>query len=242
MALVGIYKITSPSNKVYIGQSVDILKRKASYKRQDCVNQPRLHKSLLKYGFDSHSFDILCLCDKCELNEKEKSYILEYDSFLNGLNLTSGGDSCNVRSDETKIKMSIAQKGNIKCKGYKHSEESKKLMSENRKGKIISESGRKNMSLVQLGKKMSEETKQKISDKLKGKKKSETHIISMSKAMMGNTKRLGKEKTLEERLKISKSKMGSVIPLEVRNKISLTLKNKYYGISSKKYTCCGECT
>lgn len=50
--------------------------------------------------------------------------------------------------------------------------------------------------------------------------------------MIGNTNRLGKKKTLEERLKISKSKMGSIIPLEVRNKISLTLKNKYHGISS----------
>jgi group I intron endonuclease len=232
MALVGIYKITSPSNKVYIGQSVNILNRKASYKRQDCKKQAKLYMSLLKYGFDKHSFDILCLCDKSELNEKEKSYILEYDSFLNGLNLTSGGESCNVRSDETRMKMSLAQKRNTKSKGHKHTEESKKLMSENRKGKVISETGRKNMSLVQIGKKMSDETKQKISDKLKGKKKSKEQILKFSKSMIGNTNRLGKKKTLEERLKISKSKMGSIIPLEVRNKISLTLKNKYHGISS----------
>jgi len=34
--MIGIYKITSPSNKVYIGQSINIEKRFKSYKRYDC--------------------------------------------------------------------------------------------------------------------------------------------------------------------------------------------------------------
>lgn len=39
MYKIGIYKITSPSNKVYIGQSRNIDKRLLKYKRLICERQ-----------------------------------------------------------------------------------------------------------------------------------------------------------------------------------------------------------
>jgi hypothetical protein len=44
---IGIYKITSPTNKVYIGQSIKINERKRKYKKLDCKNQPKIYNSLL---------------------------------------------------------------------------------------------------------------------------------------------------------------------------------------------------
>lgn len=58
--MIGIYKITSPTNKVYIGQSWDLERRKISYKNlSGCREQPRIYNSLKKYGFDSHDFEVL---------------------------------------------------------------------------------------------------------------------------------------------------------------------------------------
>ena len=52
--IIGIYKITSPSNKIYIGQAVNILKRWKDYKSIKNRNQPKLDNSLNKYGFENH--------------------------------------------------------------------------------------------------------------------------------------------------------------------------------------------
>ena len=48
--MIGIYKIISSSNKVYIGQSTNIEKRFEIYYKLKCKNQPRLYYSLKKYS------------------------------------------------------------------------------------------------------------------------------------------------------------------------------------------------
>jgi group I intron endonuclease len=57
--MVGIYKIASPSGKVYIGQSWDVLQRRRYYRHIRCVHQPKLYSSLVKHGWDSHTFEIV---------------------------------------------------------------------------------------------------------------------------------------------------------------------------------------
>lgn len=37
MAEIGIYKITSPSNKIYIGQSTNITRRWDEYRKLQCL-------------------------------------------------------------------------------------------------------------------------------------------------------------------------------------------------------------
>lgn len=48
--MIGIYKITSPTNKIYIGQSVNIEKRLKSYKDNLPKSQTLLLRSFLKHG------------------------------------------------------------------------------------------------------------------------------------------------------------------------------------------------
>lgn len=72
--IVGIYKITSPSGKVYIGQSTNIKYRWEMYYRLACKQQPKLYNSLLKYTPDKHQFDIIRECTLNQLNEYEIKY------------------------------------------------------------------------------------------------------------------------------------------------------------------------
>jgi len=60
----GIYKITSPSGRVYIGQSVNIEKRFKKYVRLDCKEQTRLYRSFKKHGVENHMLEIIELCSE----------------------------------------------------------------------------------------------------------------------------------------------------------------------------------
>lgn len=48
--MVGIYKITSPSKKVYIGQSTNIKYRFYRYSILDCKQQKKLYNSIKEYA------------------------------------------------------------------------------------------------------------------------------------------------------------------------------------------------
>lgn len=93
--MIGIYKFTNKiNNKSYIGQSVNIEKRKKEHIQN--INNYKidstLYQALRKYGIMNFSFEVLEECDKQELNEKEKYWIQYYDSYNNGYNMTPGGD------------------------------------------------------------------------------------------------------------------------------------------------------
>ena len=110
MRVCGIYKITSPSKKVYIGQSVDIFDRWSSYKNLHCVAQKRLYNSLVKHGVGKHKFEVICQCDRAELNNLEIYYIELYQCFCSehGLNLRKGGGEGEISSEhKQKIKQAL---------------------------------------------------------------------------------------------------------------------------------------
>jgi len=69
---IGIYKITSPTGKVYIGQSINVKKRFINYRGLNCKEQPILYKSFLKHGVENHSFEIIEECEIDLLNERER--------------------------------------------------------------------------------------------------------------------------------------------------------------------------
>jgi group I intron endonuclease len=114
-----IYKITSPSGKIYIGKTFYISSRKANYKKYRCKGQRILYNSLLKYGWDNHLFEIVkegIFTDE-ELSKLESHYIIHYNTFKSwnpniGMNLTLGGDGCRIvhHTDETKKKISNSRK------------------------------------------------------------------------------------------------------------------------------------
>ncbi len=105
-----IYKIVNPSNKVYIGQTIDLYQRKIHYKKLHCSKQLYLYNSIIKHGWENHSFEIIEEIDKESLNEREKYWINYYNSFKEGMNLTTGGDNYEL-SEVSKNKISIANKG-----------------------------------------------------------------------------------------------------------------------------------
>jgi hypothetical protein len=49
--MIGIYKITNPQGKIYIGQAVDIKRRKQVYEGiySSLKGQPKIYNSLKKY-------------------------------------------------------------------------------------------------------------------------------------------------------------------------------------------------
>lgn len=153
--MIGIYKITNPKGKVYIGQSIDIDKRFYRYNRnENVINQRKLYNSFLKYGIKNHNFEIIEECIIEKLNEKERYWQDFYNVIEFGLNcrLTKTKDkSGNISketidklikintgktlSSETKLKISLNHsRHNL---GKKHSKESIEKMSLNRKNKLV---------------------------------------------------------------------------------------------------------
>jgi group I intron endonuclease len=85
--MIGIYKITNPKGKVYIGQSIDINRRFNEYQKMLCSQSKKLYYSFKKYGVDNHNFEIIEECTNDQLNSKEEYYILFYNSHIKGLNI-----------------------------------------------------------------------------------------------------------------------------------------------------------
>lgn len=132
-----IYKITSPSDKIYIGQTVDVVRRKRKYETLKCEQQPKIYNSIKKYGWDLHLFEIIeerFFDNKKEMNEREMFWITEFNSLNEGLNCTGGGDSKEI-SYETIEKIRLSKIGKTSPnKGKKMSEEQKQKISLAMKG------------------------------------------------------------------------------------------------------------
>ena len=187
--MIGIYKVINPKNKIYIGQSTDILKRFNDYKRLHCRSQELLYYSLKKYGAENHTFEIITECDIEDLNRLERYYqelynVLDKDCGLN-LKLTSYDDKSGYYSNESKEKISNTLKRKYQSgelmppnKGKIFSEESKRKMSENhhtkKEGYVSPNLGKKmDCTPYWLGKNHSDETKKIIGDKNRGKIRTE---------------------------------------------------------------------
>jgi group I intron endonuclease len=106
--MIGIYKITNPKGKVYIGQSIDILNRWQYYERYGCKGQPKLHSSFTKYGLSNHTFEIIEECLEAELNLRERYWQEQYNVLQEGLNLrlTLTEDRSGRLSEELKSRIS----------------------------------------------------------------------------------------------------------------------------------------
>lgn len=111
-----VYKYTSPSHKVYIGQTID-----ESRRRQEFANINgryggyKINNARLKYGPSNFEYEVLCSFDgneayvKEQLNEWEEFYIAKYDAMHKGYNATprsnlTGGQA--IESRETLQKLS----------------------------------------------------------------------------------------------------------------------------------------
>ena len=87
--IIGVYKITNPEGKIYIGSSVDVKKRirneyesKSPKQKVRCVNE-----SIAKYGYENHIVEIIETCSKEDLKQRERFWQEANDClYPNGLN------------------------------------------------------------------------------------------------------------------------------------------------------------
>lgn len=102
-----------------------------------------------KYGLESFTYEVLETVTESnevllhsKLDALEEHYIALYDSYNNGYNSTTGGSSGWVASNETRKIMSESAKERFKDPknhpryGTSHTEESKRRISESKKGKL----------------------------------------------------------------------------------------------------------
>lgn len=107
-----IYKYTSPSGKVYIGQTT-----KEKNRRKDFLNTskeysgPKINRARNKYGIENFEYEVIFRVEsfiedevKSILNEKEIQYIKLFDSFENGYNSDLGGGSATYKRTEESCK------------------------------------------------------------------------------------------------------------------------------------------
>lgn len=207
MKKIGIYKIKSPSGKVYIGSSKDIEARWKAYKSLKCKSQVKLHRSFLKHGVDSHDFSVVIECEENELYQYERLYGEYYNCLgLNGLNLLlpKYNDIKQSFSIEAIEKMKINHPSkknenwliNVRARLANQAKDQdiiEKIRAKN-KGSKRPETSIKNIkawdSLTDIeresrvnnmrGKKHSEEYKKAMSKRLKGVRLSEGHKLKLS--------------------------------------------------------------
>ena len=117
--IVAIYMITSPSNKSYIGRTLDYRVRINKYKNLLCKDQTYIYNAILKYGWDNMKVTILYSNNRSKysdriLNILEKKYIKLYNTLSPiGYNLKTGGEKEYTLSQETKNKISNSHKNKV---------------------------------------------------------------------------------------------------------------------------------
>ncbi len=175
-----IYKITNIiNNKGYIGQyrKNDPTARWKRHENDALKNNSTvpLHLAIRKYGWDNFKKEIICIIeDNTKLDDLESYYAEQYDTYIwdgKGYNATLCGKR---RPTNFKQKEEFKEKMSKLMTGRKVSEETKKKLSDAKKGKPIqlSEEARASKSAKlrekATGVKCSEEKKAKISASLKG--------------------------------------------------------------------------
>ena len=163
--MIGVYKITSPTGRIYVGSSINIEKRWKKYMNNDCKSQIKLYNSLLKYGAENHVFEILEECELSTLLERDCYYAERYDSldYKKGLNLKIPNKSETYKcvSDISRKRMSDSSKGQIPWnKGIPLKKETKEKMSKSligrkawNKGLKFSNESKIKMSISSIGQK-----------------------------------------------------------------------------------------
>ena len=175
-----IYMYTSPSGKIYIGQTINEKSRKNGHKKS--IDNPkcktRFKIALKKYGYNNFEYKILIQFKptlkieklKRVLNKLEKRYIeiLKSNHPEIGYNLTTGGDSF-LHSEESKEKMRQEVLNRSLEWRQKLSNSKKKELEENTEESYLYKNLQKGHSRVR--KPLTIEHKQKLSDAKKNKKK-----------------------------------------------------------------------
>lgn len=211
MSAVAVYKIENTiTGKLYIGQSINPEKRYARHfwKNSGCI---KLRNSIQKYGKLAFNMDIIHWCaDRKEANELEVFLILECNTISNGYNITPGGNGTGAGKDNPFY-------------GKTHTEEVKKLLSENAKYRTPSIETRLKMAAASGARVWTEASK----DKLRNRPKSEFCSLKTAEA---NTNRIW---TNESKEKLRVANLGKKASDKTKAKISLANSVRVWTEASK---------
>jgi group I intron endonuclease len=175
MAIIGIYKITNPKGKIYIGQSINVEDRIKKYKYLNSYSTGNhLLNSLKKYGYKNHKFEIIESCEIFNLSIREKYWIKYYNSINEGLNIIDGGSSVGFKKGNVKEKISKTWKN-------KSPEEMDAINEKRRQGNL----GKKKPGAG--CKSFTKEHREKLSQSSKGKPKIKNQIPVLMLDKINNT-------------------------------------------------------
>lgn len=203
-----IYKITSPSGKVYVGSTIrkNIEHRWVSYKSLRCKQQRKIYHSLKKYGVDSHKFEVIQECSLEDMIRLECMYGEKFDVLgENGLNLAlpKATDTYQSMRDETREKIrQSAQKqfeseeqrqkiSKIKKQWYKDNEEkANEMFKKSKATKNTIENRKQNkekrLNFIKNNPEKWEEMRRKACEKLQSINYKESRSLSMKQWIKDN--------------------------------------------------------
>ncbi|MES2731726.1 MAG: NUMOD3 domain-containing DNA-binding protein [Bacteroidota bacterium] len=231
----GIYIIrNSVNSKIYIGSAVDFKERFRIHKRELLKGKhhsKHLQNFVNKHSIDELIFEIIEECEKVDLVEREQYWLDFHQSYNHklGFNIspTAGNTFGTRRTEETKLKMSLAKKtpselARLKAFsiGRKMSDEARAKMSLAKKGKPLTKEHIDNIRLSQRGRTHSEETKKKIGRK--GKKFTEEQRLKFGRYVRTEEtlqKIRGRVHSEESRKKMSESAQGRTFSEETLQKM-----------------------
>lgn len=223
--ICGVYKITHiGSGKSYIGISKNIYHRWVQHKSWVNTKNRRsaIYAAMQKYGIDAFSWQVIEECDVNSLEARERHWIVVFDTFNNGYNLTGGGEYNKEYSAETRKRMSEAQTGKKQSKD------------------LIEKRVVKGESHWTYGKPRSEETKEKIRKTLTGKKQDPAVTAKISSSNTGKKMspeaieksriaRTGMKFTDQAKKNLSEAHKGNKASEETKRKMSES-RNKYLAL------------
>lgn len=90
--MTGVYKITNPEGKIYIGASIDVKSRIKQYSLPSASKDGRtISESIKNHGYENHLFEIIEQCNPDELYKRESFWIDKLGTLSpNGLNSSKG--------------------------------------------------------------------------------------------------------------------------------------------------------
>ena len=197
---IGVYKIVNTSNgKKYIGSSIDLEKRWREHKwdlRGHRHKNSHLQNAWNLYGEENFEFKPLLYCDPDTTLFFEQ---LCLDGLMPEYNSSSIAGKVEM-TEETRSKISLANQGNQYSLGYRHTEDTKRLMSKNKTGKKWSDEARARYSESckgrpgrGVGRKLTDEQKRAISERQRGQKR-KPHSEETKRKMSAARKKYWEEK------------------------------------------------
>jgi group I intron endonuclease len=168
----GVYCLTFPNGKRYVGVGCSkggIHQRWKKYKYLTCKSQPKIYNALKKYGPENVKFEVILETDDVDNALRSEMYLIDVWNLQDiryGYNINDGGRGNNgyKHSKERieKIRNSLlgrkwTEEQRIKYKnsvqippmtGKKHSDDTKELMSKQRKGVPKSENQKNKMRII----------------------------------------------------------------------------------------------